>query len=228
MWTVVHFTKENAVEAVPSHWVKKDVCAWPKTNVRKHINHRTMVNKYDFDYFHSRTLKKGIGNYKLIHSFIFFYFLILYKILLKHKWSFLYFTIASYLEAKSKVKKAEGTSDLSTCDDEIETKIRPKKGLVPDPPVFNELLNKGKFWIYKTWGLPNYIYLTINLLYLDNLSKSSDNVTLKDCKMMNSGIRTVKRKLFDATSSKKQGIYIVLKKYDHTLIIIMTWELRFF
>lgn len=24
MWTVVHFRNEDAVEAVPSHWVKKD------------------------------------------------------------------------------------------------------------------------------------------------------------------------------------------------------------
>ncbi|KAF0749972.1 Uncharacterized protein FWK35_00025026 [Aphis craccivora] len=50
MWTVVHFTNENVVEAVPSHWVKKD----------KHIHHRSIINKFDFDYFPSRTLKKGI------------------------------------------------------------------------------------------------------------------------------------------------------------------------
>jgi hypothetical protein len=56
----------------------------------------------------------------------------------------LYFTIVSYLEAKSKVKKDEETSDLSTCD-EIQSKIRRKKVLVHDPPIFNELLNKGKF-----------------------------------------------------------------------------------
>lgn len=30
MWTVEEFINENAVEAVSSHWVKKDVCGWPK------------------------------------------------------------------------------------------------------------------------------------------------------------------------------------------------------
>lgn len=57
---------------------------------------------------------------------------------------FFYFTVASYLEAKSKMKKAEETSDLSTCD-EIQTKIRSKKVVIQDPPIFNELFNKGKF-----------------------------------------------------------------------------------
>jgi len=42
------------------------------------------------------------------------------------------------------MKKAEETSDLSTCD-EIQTKIRGKKVVIQDPPIFNELLNKGKF-----------------------------------------------------------------------------------
>jgi len=65
MWTVVHFINENAVEAVPSHWVKKDVCGWPKNNIKKHIQSRTILNKHGFDYFPSRTLKKGIGNFKL-------------------------------------------------------------------------------------------------------------------------------------------------------------------
>lgn len=57
---------------------------------------------------------------------------------------FLYFTVANYLEAKSKVKKAEETYDISTCD-ETQYKIKRKKVLVHDPPIFNELLNKGKF-----------------------------------------------------------------------------------
>jgi len=56
----------------------------------------------------------------------------------------LYFTIANYLEAKSKVIKTEETSDISTCD-ETQSKIKRKKVLVHDPPIFNELLNKGKF-----------------------------------------------------------------------------------
>ncbi|XP_060856348.1 uncharacterized protein LOC132953195 [Metopolophium dirhodum] len=145
MWTVVEFTNENAVEAVPSHWVKKDVCGWPKNNIKKHIQSRTILNKHGFDYFPSRTLKKGIS---------------------------------SYLEAKLKAKKAEVTSDLSNSD-EIQTKIRRKKVLVQDPPIFNELLNG------------------------DNLSKSAnDYESLHNCQIMSSQI-PVKRRLLDATSSSQ-------------------------
>lgn len=84
MWTVVHFTNENSVEAVPSHWVKKDVCGWPKKNIKKHMHHRTIVNKYDFDYFPSRILKKGIGNYKLLTYLLdnfFFFFMSGYQLI---------------------------------------------------------------------------------------------------------------------------------------------------
>lgn len=62
MWTMVHFPNDNAVEAVPSHWVKKNICAWPKKDVKKHILQRSVVNKFDFVTFPSKTLKKDIGN----------------------------------------------------------------------------------------------------------------------------------------------------------------------
>jgi len=63
MWTVVHFIKEDAVEAVPSHWIKKGMCEWPKKDIKKHIYQKTIVNKFDFNYFPARILKKGIGNF---------------------------------------------------------------------------------------------------------------------------------------------------------------------
>lgn len=63
MWTVVSFDDENSVEAVPAHWVKNNLCAWPKKESKKHILHRTIPNKFDFNYFKSRVLKKGIGKY---------------------------------------------------------------------------------------------------------------------------------------------------------------------
>lgn len=70
MWTVVHFVKENSVEAVPSHWVKKTTCAWPKKDIKKHIHRRIIVNKSDFNYFPSRILKKCIGNFIIFFIYL--------------------------------------------------------------------------------------------------------------------------------------------------------------
>ncbi|XP_060879358.1 uncharacterized protein LOC132952838 [Metopolophium dirhodum] len=61
MWIIVSFDDEDAVEAVPAHWIKNNMCAWPKKDTKKHIQRRTIPNKFDFNYFKSRILKKGIG-----------------------------------------------------------------------------------------------------------------------------------------------------------------------
>lgn len=63
MWIIVSFNDEDAVEAVPAHWMKNNMCAWPKKDIKKHIQCRTIPNKLDFNYFKSRILKKGIGKY---------------------------------------------------------------------------------------------------------------------------------------------------------------------
>lgn len=63
MWTIVCFDEENTVEAVPAHWIKKNLCAWPKKDIKKCLERRTIPNKFDFNYFPSRVLKKGIGKY---------------------------------------------------------------------------------------------------------------------------------------------------------------------
>jgi len=69
MWTIVNFTEENTVEAIPSHWIQKDnTCAWPKKNVKKHVERRTIPNSFDFNFYPSRVMKKNIGNY--VNSFI--------------------------------------------------------------------------------------------------------------------------------------------------------------
>ncbi|CAI6356040.1 unnamed protein product [Macrosiphum euphorbiae] len=144
----------------------------------------TILNKHGFDYFPSRTLKKGI---------------------------------ASYFEAKLKVKKAEVTDDLSTSD-EIQTKIRRKKVLVQDPPIFNELLNEGNLSksandyesLHNCQIMSSQIPVKKRLLAATsssqgNLSKSAnDNESLHNCQIMSSKI-PVKRRLFDTTSSS-QGI----------------------
>lgn len=63
MWTVVCYENDNSVEAVPYHWVKHKLCAWPNKDAKKKIEYRTIYNKFDFSYFPSRVLKKGIGKF---------------------------------------------------------------------------------------------------------------------------------------------------------------------
>ncbi|KAL5234480.1 hypothetical protein ACI65C_001890 [Semiaphis heraclei] len=60
MWSIVIFDDENAVEAVPAHWMKNNLCAWPKKDTKKHLLRRTIPNKFNFNYVKSRLLKKGI------------------------------------------------------------------------------------------------------------------------------------------------------------------------
>eukprot|EP00102_Acyrthosiphon_pisum_P019468 XP_016656678.1 PREDICTED: uncharacterized protein LOC107882601 [Acyrthosiphon pisum] len=103
MWSIVEFENENTIEVVPAHWVKNNVCAWPKKDVKKNVERRVLSNKFDFNYFASRTLKKNI---------------------------------ATLTEARAKLKKAEHTSDLSTCDDEM-SKSRTNKSKVLDPPTYS-------------------------------------------------------------------------------------------
>ncbi|CAI6370963.1 unnamed protein product [Macrosiphum euphorbiae] len=61
MWIIVSFDDEDAIQAVPAHWMKNNMCAWPKKDTKKHIQRRTIPNKFVFNYFKSRILKKGIG-----------------------------------------------------------------------------------------------------------------------------------------------------------------------
>lgn len=63
MWTIVSFDDENTVEAVPAHWVKQNLCAWSKKDIKKCLERRTIPNKFDFIYFPARVLKKGISKY---------------------------------------------------------------------------------------------------------------------------------------------------------------------
>lgn len=75
MWTIVSFDDENTVEAVPAHRIKNNMCAWPKKETKKHLERRTIPNKFDFNYYKSRVLNKGIGSVYFIslHRFIFFF-----------------------------------------------------------------------------------------------------------------------------------------------------------
>ncbi|KAF0711261.1 Uncharacterized protein FWK35_00028362, partial [Aphis craccivora] len=62
MWSIVHFRNDNSVYAVPSTWMKKDICAWPKRKVKRFIETRIIPNKFDFDFLPARLLKGGIAS----------------------------------------------------------------------------------------------------------------------------------------------------------------------
>lgn len=51
MWTIVVFKEDNTVEAVPSHWFKNGLCAWPKKDQKKNLERRLFPNSFDFDYY---------------------------------------------------------------------------------------------------------------------------------------------------------------------------------
>jgi len=66
MWSVVLFSYDNSVAAVPSHWYKNGQCGWPKKyikTVNKYIEKRTATNALEFDFYSARKLntEKAIG-----------------------------------------------------------------------------------------------------------------------------------------------------------------------
>lgn len=63
MWSIVHFLDDNSVQAVPSFWVVKDKCAWPKNNYNlgKIRYNRIKPNEIDFNYYRARVFSKKIS-----------------------------------------------------------------------------------------------------------------------------------------------------------------------
>lgn len=69
VYSIVVFTKENSVSAVPSCWFDALLgkCAWPKPSVHslasinKLISRRSPYNTIEFDLFKARELKRNIG-----------------------------------------------------------------------------------------------------------------------------------------------------------------------
>lgn len=60
-YSVVEFIEDHAIEAVPTNWLKKNICAWPKTknpsNIRKLIERRSDPNDTEFTFFKVAVLK---------------------------------------------------------------------------------------------------------------------------------------------------------------------------
>jgi len=61
MWSVVNFINDNTVETVPSFWLRKDKCAWPRKNPTMFIKRRSLPNKFDFVYLDARKIGKDYG-----------------------------------------------------------------------------------------------------------------------------------------------------------------------
>lgn len=55
MFSIVHFTAENSVEAVPKNWfnTKKGICAWPKlsNNPSRLIEKLVIPNENEFQFY---------------------------------------------------------------------------------------------------------------------------------------------------------------------------------
>lgn len=59
MWSIVNFTKDNSVNAVPSHWWKNGYSAWPNSSVKHSLlllQKRAIPNKFDFNFFIARII----------------------------------------------------------------------------------------------------------------------------------------------------------------------------
>jgi hypothetical protein len=60
-YSVVEFTEDNSLEAVPTNWLKKNKCDWPITKnystIRKLIERKSVPNEIEYTYFNARLLK---------------------------------------------------------------------------------------------------------------------------------------------------------------------------
>jgi len=69
-WSVIYFTDEGSVEAVPNIWFDKkhEICAWPAKpkHIKKCIESQQKLNKKDFTYHPGRKLgNKSYSKFKL-------------------------------------------------------------------------------------------------------------------------------------------------------------------
>lgn len=72
-YSVVVFSKDNTVEAVPTSWVKKKdgTCAWPNTKSRslimKLIERKSVPNDIQYKYYEAIVMKTS-GNFTFINN----------------------------------------------------------------------------------------------------------------------------------------------------------------
>lgn len=140
-WTVVHFLKENSVEAVPTNWIIGNMCYWPSFTsekvhkaIRNHEHPNSCWESFEIRIFRNATY----GKLQLLYiSFD----------------SHINYLLDTYKEALSKSRVAVETSDVNDQDESRETrKSRCRKKLmssssdengssldVPSPPRNNKV-----------------------------------------------------------------------------------------
>lgn len=97
MWSIVLFEKDNTVEAIPTNWFKDGLYAWPKKDERVKINCRIQPNKFDFDFYPARLLKKKCGEYTYKYIFIFNKFYIFIRSTINNNQLILFIIIYIYV-----------------------------------------------------------------------------------------------------------------------------------
>jgi len=69
-YSVVEFTENNSLKAVPTNWLKKNKCAWPITKnystIRKLIERKSVSNEIEYTYFNAKVLKTTAKIFKTI------------------------------------------------------------------------------------------------------------------------------------------------------------------
>lgn len=57
-WDIVCFKNDNSIEAIPTSWIRKNTCAWPKVSrhAKKFIEKQIKPNSTDFIFYPARKL----------------------------------------------------------------------------------------------------------------------------------------------------------------------------
>lgn len=78
-YSVVEFLEDNTVEAIPTSWINKDLCAWPITKnfslIRKLIERKSIPNDVEFNYYKMKVLKTT-GNKIVNNTIVFKYYML--------------------------------------------------------------------------------------------------------------------------------------------------------
>lgn len=177
-WRVVHFIKENTVEAVPASWVKDiNGCFWPPYSGLKL---RTVIKNctppaHDWDLHQSRLIGELYGRYSFVKMYNFSNYIT--KIL------------GDLRVARSKAAQAEETSDLASENEGCVRKITKKRRFMFDsdsdsnPITFNTCLQK-KSIINEESEESDEDNETINIPILRKITKGNSDI-FKNISFMN-------------------------------------------
>lgn len=70
MWSVVCFTEDHTIAAVPKFWYRDGYCAWPNKSFQKYIERRVNPNELEFTHFKAKVLHTDIGKDLCFHCVI--------------------------------------------------------------------------------------------------------------------------------------------------------------